>query len=168
LNAPHESQYQSWRARLHGFFDVRVLQMSRRNLSIQTREDPSPDDIRLLVGQLATFNRERAGPSEHRPLAVFLHDGSELVGGVAGYTHWKWLFVSHLWVAQSLRRSGWGRRLMKEMETAAARRGCRAAHLDTFSFQALEFYEKLGYRRFGILPDYPPGESRYFLCKELT
>jgi ribosomal protein S18 acetylase RimI-like enzyme len=143
------------------------MQVSNRNLIIQAREDPSPRDLRLLVDHLVAFNRERAEPSEHRPLAVFLHDGSELVGGVAGYTHWKWLFVSHLWVAESVRRSGWGRRLMQEIEAAAARRGCRAAHLDTFSFQAREFYEKLGYRRFGTLPDYPPGESRYFLWKEL-
>jgi hypothetical protein len=54
------------------------------------------------------------------------------------------------------------RRLMQEIEAAAAWRSCRAAHLDTFSFQALEFYENLGYGRFGMLPDYPrenPGIS---------
>lgn len=138
------------------------------DLAVETHDDPSPDDVRLLMNNLGAFNRERAAPSQHRPLAVFLRQGRALLGGASGYTHWTWLFVAHLWVAQSLRGGGWGRRLMEEMEAAAVRRGCRAAHLDTFSFQALGFYEKLGYRRFGTLPDYPPGESRYFLCKELV
>ena len=39
--------------------------------------------------------------------------------------------------------------------------------LDTFSFQARRFYEKLGYVVFGELPDYPAGHSRYFLQKRL-
>jgi GNAT superfamily N-acetyltransferase len=141
--------------------------MSGHHLVIQAHEAPSPDDIRRLVDHLVAFNRERVGASDHRPLAVFIHDAGELVGGACGYTHWKWLFVSHLWLAEPLRGNGWGRRLMREIEALAARRGCRAAHLDTFSFQALEFYEKLGYRRFGTLPDYPLGESRYFLWKKL-
>jgi hypothetical protein len=37
--------------------------------------------------------------------------------------------------------------------------------LDTFSFQARPFYEKLGYEVFGQLEDYPRGHSRYFLQK---
>ena len=39
--------------------------------------------------------------------------------------------------------------------------------MDTFSFQARPFYEKLGYRVFGQLPDYPRGQTRYFLAKAL-
>ena len=136
------------------------------DLVIETRDDPPPKEVRRLESNLGAFNRERAEPSQYRPLAVFLRNGSDLVGGASGYTHWKWLFVAHLWVASPLRGGGWGRRLMQAMEAAAIRRGCRAAHLDTFSFQALGFYEKLGYQRFGTLADYPPGESRYFLYKK--
>jgi hypothetical protein len=39
--------------------------------------------------------------------------------------------------------------------------------VDTFSFQSPGFSQKLGYRVFGELPDYPPGETRYFLSKSL-
>jgi len=35
--------------------------------------------------------------------------------------------------------------------------------LDTYSFQALEFYERLGYAVFGTLDNYPPGQKRIFL-----
>ena len=53
------------------------------------------------------------------------------------------------------------------MESEAARRGCHSSHLDTFDFQALGFYEKLGYRTFGELDDYPPGHRRYSLARPL-
>jgi hypothetical protein len=56
---------------------------------------------------------------------------------------------------------------MAAMEDAARRRGCRAAWLDTFSFQAPGFYRGLGYRVFGKLAGYPPGHTRHFLWKPL-
>jgi hypothetical protein len=39
--------------------------------------------------------------------------------------------------------------------------------LDTFSFQAPGFYQKLGYRVFGELVDFPPGHTRQYLTKRL-
>jgi ribosomal protein S18 acetylase RimI-like enzyme len=63
--------------------------------------------------------------------------------------------------------SPWGRRLVEEAERLAAEAGCRQAWVDTFSFQSPGFYQRLGYRVFGELPDYPPGQTRYFLTKVL-
>jgi hypothetical protein len=45
-------------------------------------------------------------------------------------------------------------------------RGCHSARLDTFSFQAPEFYRRMGYEVFGVL-DYPPDHKRIFLKKQL-
>jgi hypothetical protein len=39
--------------------------------------------------------------------------------------------------------------------------------VDTFGFQAPEFYRKLGYREFGRLDDFPAGHSRSWLTKAL-
>jgi hypothetical protein len=47
------------------------------------------------------------------------------------------------------------------------KQGCQGAHLDTFSFQAKGFYEKLGYRVFGELEECPAGNSRFYLWKKL-
>jgi hypothetical protein len=41
------------------------------------------------------------------------------------------------------------------------------AYLDTFSFQAPDFYKKLGYEVFGELQDFPHGHQRYFMKKRL-
>lgn len=75
------------------------------------------------------------------------------------------LHVDLLFLPESLRRDGIGRRLMNDAEGEAIRRGCRGAWLDTYSFQARGFYERLGYTTFGTIDDYPPGHSRIFLKK---
>jgi ribosomal protein S18 acetylase RimI-like enzyme len=56
---------------------------------------------------------------------------------------------------------------MKKAEEIAANRGCLGIRLDTFSFQAPGFYEKLGYRIFGRLANHPKGHERIYYFKEL-
>lgn len=52
-------------------------------------------------------------------------------------------------------------------EDEARKRGAKHAYLDTFSFQALDFYRKYGYEIFGELQDFPVGHQRYYLVKQL-
>jgi len=52
-------------------------------------------------------------------------------------------------------------------EVEARKRGARYAYLDTFDFQAPEFYKKYGYEVFGVLEDFPSGHTRYFMKKQL-
>ena len=121
-----------------------------------------------ILGRLMAFNEQQTGSRDFRPLAVLLRDeNGATIGGLWGRTAWKWLFIELLFVPEELRRTGVGRELMRRAEAEAKARGCHAAWLDTFSFQARGFYEKLGYSVFGRLDDYPPGHMRFFLKKEL-
>lgn len=118
------------------------------------------------MGALVCHNDDHAAPEIFRNLVVLSRIGGELVGGLIGYTHWNWLFVKQLWVAEAVRRNGVGRSLMRAAEHEAHARGCLHAHCDTFDFQALPFYQALGYNVFGRLDDYPVGHTRYFLQKQ--
>jgi GNAT superfamily N-acetyltransferase len=103
-----------------------------------------------------------------RPLGAFMRDEhGTLVGGVWGHVNWNWLSVNLVWVSETLRGAGHGRQLMAALEAAARERGCEHAHLDTFSYQARPFYERLGYVVFGTLDDYPRGHRRFFMKKTL-
>ncbi len=129
-------------------------------------DDPAPGDVQSLVGGLVAYNDSRGEPENYRPLTIFVRDeGGRVVGGLRGHTGWGWLFVSHLWVSEGLRGQDYGTKLIRAAEREAVSRGCRHAHLDTFSFQARGFYEKLGYEVFGSLEDYPRGHTRFFLRK---
>ena len=103
-----------------------------------------------------------------QPCSVFLKsDDGEIVGGAIGNTWGQWLYVSDLWLDSPLRGTGHGASLMQESERQAVQRGCTDAFLDTFSFQARPFYEKLGYKLFGTLENHPPGHSHYYMKKRL-
>ena len=128
--------------------------------------DPADADIRTFKHHLIDFNNQHAEPEHYQQLILFVRDNSgKIAGGLLGYTHWRWLFVQNLWVAESLRGLGYGQKLMQLAEQEARLRGCQHAYLDTFDFQALGFYQKLGYELFGQLEDYPPGHTKYFLQK---
>ena len=62
---------------------------------------------------------------------------------------------------------GWGSRLLREIENIAAQEGCSLIHLDTFDFQARDFYLRQGYELFGTLEDCPENHCRYYLQKKL-
>ena len=102
-----------------------------------------------------------------RPLSVYLRNSDgDTFGGVIGYTLWDWLHIEYLWVWEELRGQGWGSALIRSLEDAARQRGCRHAQVYTWSFQAPDFYGKLGYRIVGRLDDYPPGHTDYWLRKD--
>jgi len=108
-------------------------------------------------------------PRNHTPLVIMLrHTNGATVGGLIGDTVWGWLQIKQLWIAQEFRRRGLGRELLLLAEGEAAKRGCHHAMLDTFDFQALSLYERLGYEVFGRLDDFPRGHSRFFLAKKLA
>lgn len=91
----------------------------------------------------------------------------EVLGGVISETYWDWLYVNLMWLREDVRGQGYGQRLLALAEAEARQRGAEYAYLDTFSFQAPEFYKKQGYEVFGTLENFPPGHQRYFMRKAL-
>ena len=133
-------------------------------------EDASrPEDVAKVIKGLEAYNLQFAPPDGYRPLNVFLRTSQrQVVGGLIGLTYWGWLYVDRLWLKEDLRGQGYGKQILAAAEAEALRRGCRHAHLDTLSFQALDFYERRGYAVWGVLEDLPPGHRRHFLKKDLA
>ena len=133
-------------------------------------EPHAPESLRQLVrDHLDTFNVAVTGLAEYHTLSVFLRDEhEEVLGGLLGNIWGGWLHVAILWVAEPLRGRGYGRQLLEAAERYAVQRGCTRAWLTTFSFQAPEFYPKLGYETFAVLEGHPDGHRHHFLQKRLT
>lgn len=134
-------------------------------INVALTDNPGPDVRQQVIGGLVAFNDHQAGSAASAEIAVLARRGEEIVGGLFSYTNWEWLFIAQLWVSAEVRAQGVGARLLAAAEAEARQRGCKHAHVDTFSFQALPFYERFGYRIFGQLEDYPEGRTRYFLQK---
>jgi GNAT superfamily N-acetyltransferase len=122
-------------------------------------------DYNTAVSPVLRSYRE-PGQAEEVPLEVYALDGDVLVGGVVGATWATWLELDFFWVREDQRGTGLGRALLAEVERLAQEeRGCRASRLCTWDFQARPFYEAHGYVVFGVLEDYPPGVTEYYLVK---
>jgi len=123
----------------------------------------------VVGGGLHHYNIQQAGPDQGKSLCfVLLGPEQQVLGGVIGETHWGWLYISLMFVKEELRGYGYGHQLINLAEEEARRRGATHAYLDTFSFQAPEFYIKHGYQVFGELPDFPTGQTRYYFKKDLA
>jgi GNAT superfamily N-acetyltransferase len=140
--------------------------MSEYILSLE--DAPSRDDVMELYNAIAAYNTERVGDHWTGRLNIFARDQhGKIVGGIYGFTDRGWLRIEVLLVKDEWRRQGMGTRLLFAAEAEARARGCHSVWLDTFSFQALPFYEKHGYIVFGALENYPAEHSRYFVRKSL-
>ncbi|MDO0914263.1 GNAT family N-acetyltransferase [Streptomyces sp. DT2A-34] len=112
----------------------------------------------------------RGTPGERElPLHVWaLDDHGALAGGLVGHTWTTWLHVTYLWVDERHRGTGLGSHLLARAERMArAERRCTAVRVETWDFQAPEFYRKQGYDVVCVIPDYPPGITEYTLTKRL-
>ncbi len=142
--------------------------MSGTSDDLRLTEEMEPEEAvrRMIADGLDAHNVAAAGPGGSTPLWVIARDADGGVqGGLRGLTFWSWLHIEWLWVAEPFRRRGVGSRLLRRAEAIARDRGCIAAYLDTFSFQAPDFYPRHGYREFGRLEGLPPGHARIWLSK---
>ncbi|MCX4434474.1 GNAT family N-acetyltransferase [Streptomyces mirabilis] len=150
--------------------------MVSRMFRMETGDDKDRRD--LLRRRLRDTNTQaspilralRGTPAERElPLHVWALDADgALAGGLVGHTWTTWLHVTYLWVDAPHRGAGLGGRLLAEAERLAhEERGCRNSRLETWDFQAPEFYRKHGYEVVCVIPDYPPGITEYTLAKQL-
>jgi GNAT superfamily N-acetyltransferase len=129
---------------------------------------PAEADRKAIQDALVAFNRSQTTLRDYRDVAVLIRDeAGATIGGLSGYTSYRWMFIELLFVPEHLRGQNIGTKLMAQAEAHARSLGLVGIWLDTFSFQARPFYEKLGYSVFGTIEDYPPGGARYFLSKTL-
>jgi GNAT superfamily N-acetyltransferase len=140
-------------------------------LRLSFEDNPSWEDREVIDDALGDYNAPFLRDSRWSYFGIFVRDAAAAAAGtiragLIGHCYAGWLFVNLLWVHADLRRGNIGSGLMAEAERHARQFGCHSAWVDTFSFQAPEFYKKLGYREFARL-DCPPDHQRIFFRKEL-
>lgn len=135
-------------------------------MRISIEADPGAPARELIDRGLDIFNEAKAGAADYRDLWVIARDdGGAPIAGLKARTFYGWMFVDWLWVSPEARGGGVGSALLAAAEAEARARGCAGAFLDTYSFQAPEFYEKHGYESFGRIDDFPPGHACIWLKK---
>lgn len=143
--------------------------MTRDVESFEIEATPAQRDIQFLDDRLYEFNVAATGLDNGKLLGIFVRDVSGTIeAGVSGWTWGDCSRIDKLWVRADLRGDGLGRRLVCAFEREAVRRGCRLVTLDSHSFQAPEFYQKLGYELWAVLDGYPSPHRQCYLRKTIS
>lgn len=146
------------------------MDVNNQELVLTSEQHPSTPDVEVVQAGLLAFNIEHLGlEPKGSAVNLFLRNSSgQVIGGLLGGWRWGWLYVDKLWIQEAYRKSGGGSRLLQAAESEAIAAGCTDAVLDTFSFQARDFYERHGYEVYATLEGFPPGHRQFFFHKKLV
>lgn len=128
-------------------------------------EDPGTAIYAEIAQRFDTYNRSQTN-WDWTTFSVIYRAGHHVAASARGVTNMGLVEVRGFWVDADVRGQGIGSAMMTCLEREAIRRGCTRAALDTYSWQALPFYLRLGFEEYGRL-DYPNGTSRHYLSKDL-
>ena len=121
-------------------------------LTEQSKAYPRMGDLKLQDDSGAQF-------------AIVLRRDGKILGGAVAMINLDWAYVGTLWVDDSLRGKGVGKRLMMAVESYAHQQGLNGVYLYTIDFQAPDFYHKIGYEVLGTLANRPHGHTATYYAK---
>ena len=137
--------------------------MSRLSFTVH---DKLPPEAEIVDHGLGAANDAAAPLHEVQPLSAFARDEEgTVVGGAVGRTWRRCCELQQLWVREASRRQGIGAALVRAFEARARARGCTIFYLETFNFQAPDFYRGLGYDTAYEHRVYPHGIVKHVMVK---
>ncbi len=120
---------------------------------LENKESHKSQEIGNLI---RVYNRSKREEAESEPLNLYVEDEKgNLLAGLIAETFGNWLEIEYLFVKEELRGQGIGSKLLQQAESEAKNRNCCFAFVNTYQFQAPDFYQKHGYKE-------------VFLCKTIS
>lgn len=126
------------------------------------------DEANYVRNKLIEFNSKHVPNGRYEEINLCIKDDKgEIIAGLNSAICWNWMEIDILWVEDDDRGQGLGKRLLEEAEQIARANQCTFIKLNTFSFQAPEFYNKYGYQEIAIIENAPIGNKHYYFKKDL-
>ena len=128
------------------------------------------EESELIVDKIVEYNLSKVPIIQESSFIwinrVIADTYGDIIAGINSKMYcWNCLYIDVLWFKEEYRKEGLGSKILNEIEKVAKDKGCYLIHLDTFDFQAKDFYLKHGYDIFGILDECPQKHKRYFMKK---
>ena len=135
-----------------------------------TASESIPHDLEQILFEGLNKNaKEEKGMDPVKSFSVSIKDEKgKIVGGACGVTIFGCLYTDMLWLDPTLRKQGYGKKLMLEAEKIALVRRCTFAIVHTMDWEALGFYQNLGYQVEHTREGYAKKSKQYLLRKKLT
>jgi len=137
--------------------------------TIQATSKPNPDDVQWLCDGIMGNAQYIKGHNPVEFFGFFLRDDQgSLHGGLNGDILYGGMYISQLFIEDSLRSQGYGSQLMQKAEALAKEKNCNFVSVNTMDFEALEFYKKHGFYIEFSRNGYDKNSVFYFLRKNLV
>ena len=135
------------------------------HVRLENKESHKAQEIGDLI---RAYNRSKREEAESEPLNLYVEDEKgNLMAGLVAETFGNWLEIEYLFVKEELRKQGIGSKLLQRAENEAKKRNCCFAFVNTYQFQAPDFYLSYGYKEVFTLQDYPYTGQRFYYQKDL-
>lgn len=117
---------------------------------------PSKADIGFIYNKLHEFNTEYFKALKESEFCIFIEGKNGVyIAGLYGKKIFTVINISYIWVSQPYRHQGLGKSLIQKVEAEAKNDGVEKLFVETYTFQAVEFYSKLGFKEVGRYTDFP-------------
>lgn len=139
-------------------------------MKLEFKLNPEQNDLDFIRDGIRAYNRMHLPDGDVNAIGCFArNDEGKVIGGLTGEMFNNTVFVEYLWVDTEARISGLGSKLISLLEEQVKSHGVTHLYLDTYSFQALDFYLKLGFEKVGQYSGYPAaGIDKHFLQKQIA
>ncbi len=138
------------------------------NYQISYEINPKSEDIQILNDGIMEQAKQKKGMKQLNFFAFFIrNENGEIIGGCSGDNMYGGLYVGQLWMAEELRGKGYGTQLMQKAEALAKESKCNFIAVNTFDWEALDFYKKLGFYVEFKRKGFDKNSVFYFLRKDL-
>ena len=132
---------------------------------LENRESKKTQELGNLI---RAYNQSKREPSKSESLNIYVEDQQgNLIAGMVAETFGNWLEIEYLYVQEDFRGQGIGSNILNRAEKEARERKCKYSFVNTYQFQAPDFYKKHGYEEVFALKEYPYTGERYYYTKAL-
>ena len=141
-------------------------------MKIELTTNPEEKEAELISNGIVEFNKKAIPDLEpvEAEIKFFVFSKDEegnVNGGIRAVCYWNTLHIELLWLSESLRGLGIGKEMIKKAENFALKNNCENVFVETTSWQAKPFYEKVGYTHIATINNRPKGHASHYLTKKL-
>lgn len=135
-------------------------------LKYETKDNPTSEEQKIIRDGIIGFNQSVINDKPNC-FNIFVKQNENIIGGAIIYQHKDALYIDVLWCMEEYRRKGIGSKLIGMIEAEAQNKSIKKLFVDTYAFQAQEFYKKHGFKIIGCAPEYLLGHDRIFMRKDI-
>ncbi len=141
------------------------IKLNIEEFEFEIIETPSSRDLDFLTQKI---NEESPDQGSAYPFSIFIRDKKDnIIAGCNGSIIFGSIYTDQLWVQSNYRKKGLGTKLMDRIHAYGKGKGCTLGTVTTMSFQAPDFYQKIGYKIDFSREGYNKDSTCIFLSKKL-